>query len=458
MAVLKYKNAEGEFVALSNFLVQPITPVQTTGESTTDIMSQKAVTDALNTKANTSDVYTKTEVDETFLTQENAETNYLTKTEASTTYLTENSEAITNITNAVTNIEEKIPGITGETAVTIITEENVNNYIETSQTIQNIQTGITEIKGDITTIEGDITTIEGDITNIMNGTGLGEDGAYTPDSTNEIISAATNITEAINNIANAVKNIDVAEVVTALPDSNQDSDKIYILANTGETGTNNTYVEYLWVNGQWEKIGEFQTSIDLSGYVETTALTQTLASYVQSTALTQTLGDYVTNESLSTTLGDYVTEANFTTSVTEVLTANNYVDETALTEQLANYATTASLANYATTASVSSAISEATYNTGSNTATSISNVPTTKRLCIVTLSGNGSFSLSGNTLPNGREIDIVIRNTSASNITISMPSGNNYVQMSGDSLSIAGNGYGEINVISNGTNKYIRFV
>lgn len=53
MAVLKYKNASGDFVAISNYNVQPITPVQTTGSSTTDIMSQNAVTTALGTKQNT---------------------------------------------------------------------------------------------------------------------------------------------------------------------------------------------------------------------------------------------------------------------------------------------------------------------------------------------------------------------------------------------------------------------
>jgi hypothetical protein len=48
MATLKYKNQNGEYVTLPNYTVKPITPVQTTGESTTDVMSQKAVTDAIN--------------------------------------------------------------------------------------------------------------------------------------------------------------------------------------------------------------------------------------------------------------------------------------------------------------------------------------------------------------------------------------------------------------------------
>jgi len=52
MAVLKYKNELGNYVPITNYIVQPITPVQQTGSSTTDIMSQNAVTVALNAKAN----------------------------------------------------------------------------------------------------------------------------------------------------------------------------------------------------------------------------------------------------------------------------------------------------------------------------------------------------------------------------------------------------------------------
>lgn len=61
MAVLKYKNGSGQYVPISNYTVQPIDPVQTTGSSTTAIMSQNAVTVALNAKANSADVYTQTE-------------------------------------------------------------------------------------------------------------------------------------------------------------------------------------------------------------------------------------------------------------------------------------------------------------------------------------------------------------------------------------------------------------
>ena len=54
MAVLKYKGPDGQYVTLTNYTVQPLTPVQTTGASATDIMSQAATTSALNEKADKS--------------------------------------------------------------------------------------------------------------------------------------------------------------------------------------------------------------------------------------------------------------------------------------------------------------------------------------------------------------------------------------------------------------------
>ena len=116
---------------------------------------------------------------------------------------------------------------------------------------------------------------------------------------------------------------------------------------------------------------------------------------------------------------------------------------------------TASLGNYATTASVSQAVSDATFNNGHNTVSSVAGIPVSKRLVIATISNNGSFTLAS-TPADGREIHVIVHNTNSSDIEITMPSGSNYVKMSGDTLTVAGNSYADINVISDGTNMYIR--
>lgn len=48
MANIKYRKSDGTYETITNYNVQPLVPVQETGDSVIDVMSQKAVTDALN--------------------------------------------------------------------------------------------------------------------------------------------------------------------------------------------------------------------------------------------------------------------------------------------------------------------------------------------------------------------------------------------------------------------------
>lgn len=54
------------------------------------------------------------------------------------------------------------------------------------------------------------------------------------------------------------------EVVETLPTENIDTTTIYLIAKT-ESGEENIYDEYLYINSTWEKIGD--TKVDLTGYV-----------------------------------------------------------------------------------------------------------------------------------------------------------------------------------------------
>ena len=76
-----------------------------------------------------------------------------------------------------------------------------------------------------------------------------------------------NIIEKFNAISNVIVggNVDLFEVVQSLPTENISDNKVYlVLDSNGSEG--NTYVEYLYVNGQWEELGKFKVNIDLSGY------------------------------------------------------------------------------------------------------------------------------------------------------------------------------------------------
>lgn len=62
-------------------------------------------------------------------------------------------------------------------------------------------------------------------------------------------------------------NIDtqIALVVDKLPTTDIKTNKIY-LVRKNETGQNNAYIEYVYINNSWEKFGEYAPSIDLSEY------------------------------------------------------------------------------------------------------------------------------------------------------------------------------------------------
>lgn len=56
-------------------------------------------------------------------------------------------------------------------------------------------------------------------------------------------------------------------IVRELPTTDIQSDKIYLVPNQDGQG-NNVYIEYLYVEDAWEKVGEFKPEVDLSGYAE----------------------------------------------------------------------------------------------------------------------------------------------------------------------------------------------
>lgn len=62
-------------------------------------------------------------------------------------------------------------------------------------------------------------------------------------------------------------NIDtqIALVVDKLPTTDIKTNKIYLVRKS-ETGQDNAYVEYVYINNSWEKLGEYTPSIDLSEY------------------------------------------------------------------------------------------------------------------------------------------------------------------------------------------------
>lgn len=57
----------------------------------------------------------------------------------------------------------------------------------------------------------------------------------------------------------------IALVVNKLPTTDIKTNKIYLVRKS-ETGEDNAYIEYVYINNSWEKFGEYTPSIDLSEY------------------------------------------------------------------------------------------------------------------------------------------------------------------------------------------------
>lgn len=104
---------------------------------------------------------------------------------------------------------------------------------------------------------------------------------------------------------------------------------------------------------------------------------------------------------------------------------------------------------------VESAISDLQFYEGFNTATTVSQIPVTKRLVIVNISQSEALSLEQ--VPSaGREIHIIINNSSTSTISIALPNTGKYVCITEPALSLNAGSYAELNIISDGTLMYIR--
>ena len=486
MAVIKFKNALGQWEAITNYAVSPITPVQTTGSSTSDVMSQNAVTLALNTKANSADVYSKTVIDDTFLTksdanstfltQEAATNNYLTKTEAGNTYLTTEEAQTTYVTNEHANAtyvtETEVNNIVygqptkPEDAPTVVTTENLTttlaSYPTTTQVTQQITTA-TEGKADKATtlagygitdakIEGGTITL-GDQTLTPLTQPVGGDYMTEGDVDAKIASlvdSAPKTLDTLNELAAALgDDPNFATTITGKIGAKADKTE---LANYATTSALTSGLEGKADAVHTHTVSQI-TDLNLGNYATTTALTEGLAGKANSThthtianvtGLQDALDAKATSEALTSGLAG---KANIehTHEIADVDGLQTALNGKAATDHTHS--------NYATTSSVAAAIAEAEFNTGHNTSSNIGSIPVTKRLVIATISGGGSFALAS-TPADGREIQVIVRSTGGGEI--SLPNSGNYTSMSGDSITLAAGAYADINVVSDGTHMYIR--
>ena len=144
--------------------------------------------------------------------------------------------------------------------------------------------------------------------------------------------------KSIENGNNIIIDLSLFKVVDQLPVSDIDANKIYLLPNPAGAD-NNTYIEYMYISGRWEVVGEYKSEISLDGYytkeqTDEKFLTKTeagnLADYVKNGELDTKVSEagYVKTEALTTTLTSYAKKTDIPsvpTKLSELVNDSSFI-------------------------------------------------------------------------------------------------------------------------------------
>lgn len=90
------------------------------------------------------------------------------------------------------------------------------------------------------------------------------------------LTAGTGIEITGENVINVTLDTNIYQVVETLPEDSINPNKIYLVLNS-ESGESDLYIEYLYVNNKWEKIGEYKADVDLTPYLKSSEAASTYA-------------------------------------------------------------------------------------------------------------------------------------------------------------------------------------
>lgn len=118
--------------------------------------------------------------------------------------------------------------------------------------------------------------------------------------------------QSIENGNNVTIDLTLFKVVASLPVSDIDVNKIYLLPNPAGID-NNTYIEYMYINGKWEVVGEYKSEMSLDNYYTKEQADEKFLSKTEA----GDLADYVKNGELDTKVGEagYVKMAAVNTAI-----------------------------------------------------------------------------------------------------------------------------------------------
>jgi len=307
MAVLKYKTKDGEYQTLTNISIKGIEPKQTTGTSTTEVMSQNAVTVALQDKAATSAVTelngTITGINQTLtahtadstvhvtsqdkatwgdVVNKVAQIDYNTYTAATSGAVSANTAAIAKLNGDVNTSGSVLNTVTTEIAKVIADAPAAFDTLkEISDWIGDNPSGASYMQSEITTNATNINTVSGSVTahtsnndiHVTTGdkqtwnavtakTDNADFTAHTASSVHMSETEKTNLDSLATNIE-AISGIDSTKVSAwdgAASNSHSHDNKTYLDGITGTVGTMiyqnaNSYSSATEINAAFNGLG-----------------------------------------------------------------------------------------------------------------------------------------------------------------------------------------------------------
>ena len=105
--------------------------------------------------------------------------------------------------------------------------------------------------------------------------------------------------KSIENGNNITIDLTLFKVVDTLPVSDIDANKIYLLPNPAGAD-NNTYIEYMYISGRWEVVGEYKAEMSLDNYYTKEEADEKFLTKTEG----GNLADYVKNGELDTKVGE----------------------------------------------------------------------------------------------------------------------------------------------------------
>ena len=152
--------------------------------------------------------------------------------------------------------------------------------------------------------------------------------------------AGTGIEITSDNTINVTLDTTIYQVVTQLPTQDINPNKIYLITSA-ESEESNVYTEYIYVNGEWEVLGEYKAEVDLTPYLTKEAAQNTYQP--KGNYLTEVPSEYVTDSELEETLNDYETSSHASSTFATKTELGNKLDVSTYNSDKATFATKAEL-------------------------------------------------------------------------------------------------------------------